>query len=68
MKSPDEKLHCESRICPRCQCQITSPLTARCPRCLTALPLIDPGCNVCLHSSKCAIANAAKFDAVTGPR
>jgi ferrous iron transport protein B len=32
------------------------------------LMLIDPGCNECLHSSKCRIANAAKFDAVTDPR
>src|SRR5512139_304551 len=32
------------------------------------LLLIDPGCNECLHSSKCPIVNAARFDAVTDPR
>ncbi len=58
----EERLRSEARICPRCSYETASPFTERCPRCLTALPAIDPGCGRCIHSSGCPASGARKVE------
>ena len=58
----DDRLRSEARICPRCHYRITSPFNQSCPRCLTVLAVIDPGCKNCIHFSRCPVANAPKVE------
>jgi len=52
----EEKLRTEIRICPKCRNPIENPFAERCPRCLTPVPVFDPGCGNCVHSSGCPVA------------
>jgi predicted amidophosphoribosyltransferase len=51
--SLDQQLQLEKRICTQCGMEITNPFTNRCPRCLADVPVNDPGCARCLHSTGC---------------
>jgi hypothetical protein len=53
----EEKLRTEIRICPQCRNPIENPFAARCPRCLTIMPVSDPGCRGCVHNSGCPVAS-----------
>ncbi len=56
----EAKLQTELRICPTCRCEITNPFSERCPRCLTIVPVNDPGCSKCVHNSGCPVAHVKK--------
>jgi hypothetical protein len=53
--SLEEQLRQEIRVCPKCQCEITSPFITRCPRCLTAVPTQALGCTSCVHKKSCPV-------------
>ena len=53
----EAQLRTEVRACPRCKFEISNPFIERCPRCLTAVPVNDPGCSKCVHNSSCPVAS-----------
>lgn len=60
MMTLTEKLRSEARTCPQCHYIIDNPFSERCPRCLTFVPVIDPGCSKCIHTSGCPVSSMAK--------
>ena len=62
VRSLDEELQLEVRICPQCRMEITSPFIARCPRCLAIVPTQETGCGSCIHRMSCPVipSSAAK--------
>jgi len=54
------QLQQEKRICPQCKYELTNPFAERCPRCLTFVPVNDPGCSKCVHQSGCPVAQVKK--------
>jgi len=56
----EEKLRTEARTCPQCRYVIDNPFLGRCPRCLTEVPVIDPGCSGCVHNAGCPVAATRK--------
>lgn len=60
MTTLKEQLRAEARSCPVCHYEIASPFTGRCPRCLTVVPVIDPGCANCIHGAGCPVSSSRK--------
>lgn len=56
--APDDlerKLAMEVRLCPTCNYTITNPMSDRCPRCFTTVPLSEhTNCGECSHQGNCA--------------
>ncbi len=59
-KTLDQQLQQEQRVCPQCRYTLTNPFSERCPRCLTFVPVNDPGCSKCVHQSGCPVAHISK--------
>lgn len=59
----EEKLRTETRTCPQCRYAIDNPFLERCPRCLTMVPVMDPGCNSCIHNSGCPVSSTKQSQA-----
>lgn len=53
----EAKLRREMRICPTCSYHIINPMTDRCPRCFSAVPLSEhTNCGDCDYKGNCALA------------
>jgi hypothetical protein len=63
-----EQLRSEARMCPQCRYVIDNPFNERCPRCLTLVPVIDPGCSKCVHRAGCPVSSFKKAEAKTSER
>ena len=57
-EAPHEaKLRREMRVCPTCSYHIVNPMTDRCPRCFSAVPLSEhTNCGDCDYKGNCALA------------
>ena len=62
MMNLQEKLRTEARVCPQCKNLIENPFSERCPRCLTRVPILDPGCGSCVHNAGCPVSSIKKFE------
>lgn len=52
--SLEEKLRLEVRTCVTCGYRINNPMTDRCPRCFSTVPLSEhTNCGECLHQGNC---------------
>ncbi|MBI3578776.1 MAG: hypothetical protein HY089_05110 [Ignavibacteriales bacterium] len=60
MMTLEEQLRSEARMCSQCSYIITNPFTERCPRCLTVVPVMDPGCSKCIHNAGCPASSMKK--------
>ena len=61
MKTLEEKLGAEARTCPTCRYKIANPFTQLCPRCMTAVPVVNPACGDCFHNSACPVSSPAEI-------
>jgi uncharacterized paraquat-inducible protein A len=61
-----EKLRSEAQSCPKCHNIIDNPFLERCPRCLTAVPVIDPGCSRCIHNAGCPVSSLKSAESRSG--
>lgn len=53
----EAKLRRELRICATCSYQIINPMTDRCPRCFSSVPLSEhTNCGECDYKGNCALA------------
>jgi len=51
----EEKLRLETRTCGTCRYVINNPMTDRCPRCFSIVPLSEhTNCGECSHQGNCA--------------
>lgn len=49
-----EKLDKEKRSCPTCSYSVNNPMTDRCPRCFSLIPLSEhTNCGECSHQGDC---------------
>jgi hypothetical protein len=52
--SLEEKLRMEVRHCPTCSYEVSNPMTDRCPRCFSLIPLSEhTNCGDCSHQGNC---------------
>lgn len=55
----ERKLAMEIRLCPTCNYSITNPMSDRCPRCFTTVPLSEhTNCGECSHQGNCTYAGS----------
>jgi hypothetical protein len=60
-ESLEAKLRAEIRNCPTCGYQIPNPMTDRCPRCFSMVPLSEhTNCGECSHQGNCEFQHIAK--------
>ena len=59
--SHQRKLLSEERACPTCGFAIINPMTDKCPRCYSLVPLSDhTNCGECEYTGNCALAELKK--------
>jgi hypothetical protein len=50
----EDKLKKEMRTCPTCSYTVNNPMTDRCPRCFSMIPLSEhTNCGECSHQGDC---------------
>jgi uncharacterized paraquat-inducible protein A len=50
----EQKLKKELRTCPTCSYSVNNPMTDRCPRCFSLIPLSEhTNCGECSHQGDC---------------
>ena len=50
----EQKLDKELRTCPTCSYSVNNPMTDRCPRCFSLIPLSEhTNCGECSHQGDC---------------
>lgn len=56
MKTLEQQLQSENRMCPQCFYILTDPFSEQCPRCNTHVPRLEVQCSKCIHHFGCPIA------------
>jgi hypothetical protein len=60
-ESLEAKLRAELRYCATCNYEIINPMTDRCPRCFSLVPLSEhTNCGDCSHQGNCAFHQIQK--------